>query len=117
MQDLIDKIYGVEKDNDIDDLMRHDHKEPKKKEGAGGGLESGNTSQAEEDDFITAQINLLERQLEGFKFEEQKEKEIGKQIFLMTPEKLQKQKLQEFMQQYNFYINRLLIAKSDPFIE
>ena len=55
--------------------------------------------------------------MEGFKFEEQKEKEIGKQIFLMTPEKLKKQKLQEFMQQYNFYINRLLIAKSDPFIE
>ena len=35
----------------------------------------------------------------------------------MTPEKLNKQKLSEFLQQYNYYINRLLIARSDPFIE
>ena len=50
MQDLIDKIYGVEKDNDIDDLMKHENNQQKK---AAGG-ESGNTSAAEEDDLITA---------------------------------------------------------------
>ena len=35
----------------------------------------------------------------------------------MTPEKIAKQRLHEFLKQYNYYINRLLIAKSDPFIE
>ena len=42
---------------------------------------------------------------------------MSKQIFLMTPEKIAKQRLHEFLKQYNYYINRLLIAKSDPFIE
>ena len=35
----------------------------------------------------------------------------------MTPDKMKKEKLSEFLLKYNYYINRLLIAKSDPFIE
>lgn len=35
----------------------------------------------------------------------------------MTPEKIRKAKLNDFLAQYNYYINKLLIAKSDPFIE
>ena len=41
---------------------------------------------------------------------------MGRAIFLQTPEKLAKQSLTEFLKQYNYYINRLLIARSDPFI-
>ena len=35
----------------------------------------------------------------------------------MTPDKVQKAKLKPFLAQFNYYINKLLIAKSDPFIE
>jgi len=35
----------------------------------------------------------------------------------MTPDKIQKHKLKDFLKLYNYYINKLLIGKSDPFIE
>lgn len=35
----------------------------------------------------------------------------------MTPDKVQKAKLKPFLAKFNYYINKLLIAKSDPFIE
>lgn len=35
----------------------------------------------------------------------------------MTPEKMKKVNLREFLARYNYYINKLLITKSDPYIE
>jgi len=55
--------------------------------------------------------------VKNWKSEETKEKEVSRAIFLATPDKVNKQKLSVFLKQYNYFINKLMIAKSDPFIE
>ena len=53
----------------------------------------------------------------NFKTDEARKKQNEREIFLMTPEKVRNAKLHHFLAKYNYYINKLLITKSDPFIE
>ena len=36
---------------------------------------------------------------------------------MLTPEKIRKHSLTDFLRMFNYYTNKLLIARSDPFIE
>ena len=46
-----------------------------------------------------------------------KEEDVSRAIFLLTPEKIRKHSLTDFLRMFNYYTNKLLIARSDPFIE
>ena len=51
----------------------------------------------ENQDKSGSQIEKLQRKISNFKTEEKKQSEIGRAIFLATPDKLRKQKLSEFL--------------------
>ena len=38
-------------------------------------------------------------------------------MLLQTDDKVRSQSLSQFLKTYNFYVNKLLLAKVDPFIE
>ena len=46
-----------------------------------------------------------------------KQKSIYAQLMLQTDDKVRLQTLSQFLKTYNHYVNKLLLAKVDPFIE
>ena len=105
LQEVIDKIYGVETEI-IDNAQKRF-------------MISGpeNFEELMDKDEETVAFEKLQTKVKNWKSEETKEKEVSRAIFLATPDKVSKQKLSVFLKQYNYFINKLLIAKSDPFIE
>ena len=46
-----------------------------------------------------------------------KEKKLTTKIFSMTEDKVKLQSVKSFLKTYNYYVNKLLLARVDPFIE
>ena len=105
MQEVIDKIYGVEKEIIDNAQKRFMNQGPE------------NFEELMDKDEETVAFEKLQAKVKNWKSEETKEKEVSRAIFLATPDKVSKQKLSVFLKQYNYFINKLLVAKSDPFIE
>ena len=55
--------------------------------------------------------------MQNFDTEKMREKKLSTQIYLMTEEKVRKSSTKDFLKTYNYYVNKLLLAKVDPFIE
>ena len=70
-----------------------------------------------EKDQETLKLEKLQAKKDNWKSEEVKEKEVSRAIFLATPDKVNNQNLKDFLKQYNYYINKLMNSKSDPFLE
>ena len=70
-----------------------------------------------EKDKDEVKLEKLQAKVENWKSEEAKEKELSRAIFLATPDKVNQQSLSDFLKTYNYYINKLLVSKSDPFIQ
>ena len=72
MQELIDKIYGVEPQSNADEAIQG-------QEDSGYIDDDGNDEELDDEQTkIETELGKLEKQLEYFKTEAQKEKEIGK---------------------------------------
>ena len=62
-------------------------------------------------------LERLLKKVKSWKAEVNKEEDVSRAIFLLTPEKIRKHSLTDFLRMFNYYTNKLLIARSDPFIE
>ena len=62
---------------------------------------------------------LLSKQydLSGMETNEMKRKKVTKQLYIPNAENASKLSTKQFLKNYVWYINRLLMAKSDPFIK
>mmetsp|Transcript_16224 Transcript_16224/g.20574 ORF Transcript_16224/g.20574 Transcript_16224/m.20574 type:complete len:138 (+) Transcript_16224:1676-2089(+) len=108
VQETIEQIYGVEKEKVInaqERFMRAKATCPQNFE-----------EKLMKNEAVLALERLLS-QVKAWKSELEKEKDVSRAIFLLTPEKIKKHSLTDFLRMFNYYTNKLLIGKSDPFIE
>ena len=60
---------------------------------------------------------MVQHIVQKLKTEQMRANNMKTQMFLMTDEKVRMQSLTQFLRQYNYYVNKLLLARVDPFIE